>query len=317
MTHFIMKVAGIDTGKAELHVCLLPSEERFTVANTPDGIAALVKRLKEARIKRVAIESTSIYHRAAGRALAKAKLEVAVVQPRQARAFAEVVLQWSKSDPIDTYILARLAQVVSKASPVADPTIEALAEHLTYIEQLEERIVWLKTSLERFAMERLRGMIAADIKTLEKRRKAELRKLEAKLRQDEGLAKRLDLLLSIPCIAERTALSLLIRLPELGTLSREQAASLTGLCPRLHDSGKFKGERHIYGGRGRVRKALFMAAFTGACRWNRELQDFYQRLLAKGKAHTSAITACSRKLVILANAILTRQTPWQSREVMP
>jgi transposase len=317
MTYHSTKAAGIDTGKYELHVCLLPGEERLTLANSPEGIALLVERLKRARIKRVAIEATSIYHRACARALARARIKVAVAQPRQARAFAEALLEWSKADAIDAYVLARFAQVFDTPRPVADAKLEALAEVMTYVEQLEERIVWLKTSLERFQAERLVAAIRADIKTLEKRRAAELRKLEARLRQDRRLGERLDLLLSIPCVAERTALSLLIRMPELGTMTRQQAARLAGLAPCLYESGKFKGERHIYGGRARLRKALYMAAFTGACRWNRDLQTFYKRLLARGKAHTAAVTACSRKLVILANAILARATPWQPREVMP
>lgn len=317
MTHLSMKTAGIDTGKTELVVCLLPGEERFTVENTPKGIAELVRRCRAAGIERAAIESTSIYHRAAARALAKAGIGVVVAQPRQSRRFAEVVLQWSKSDAIDAYVLARLAQVLDTPKPLQDRRIEALSEFMTYIEQLEERIAWLKTSLERFQAGRLRKAIAADIKALEKRRAAELCKLEALVRQDQGLAGRLDLLIGIPCVAERTALSLLIRMPELGSLSREQAARLAGLAPCLDESAKHKGERHIYGGRARPRKAIYMAAFTGACRWNPDLQTFYKRLLAKGKKHTQAVVACARKLVILANTILARGTPWVPREVMP
>jgi len=317
MTHLSMKTAGIDTGKDELHVCLLPAKEAFKVDNTAEGIAILVRRCREAGIVRAAIESTSIYHRDAVRALQKAGIEAAVVQPRQARAFAMVVLQWAKSDPIDSFVLARLGQVLDELKPVQDEKIEKLAEFLLYVEQTEERIAWLKTSLERYRAGRLRSAIEADIKALEKRRKAELSKLEADVRKDQAMAKRLDLLLSIPCVGGRTAIGLLIRMPELGSLSREQAARLAGLAPCLNDTAKRTGERHIQGGRAKVRKTIFMAAFTGAMQWNHDLMTFYRRLIAKGKAHTEAITACSRKLLILANTILARQSPWQNREVTP
>ena len=115
----------------------------------------------------------------------------------------------------------------------------------------------------------------------------------------------------------RTALGLLIRMPELGHLSREQAASLVGLAPHVHESGKFKGERHIYGGRARLRQTIFMAAFAASAHWNADLKAFYRRLIAKGKAHTAAIIACARKLIIIANAVLARGTPWQDRRVTP
>ena len=118
-------------------------------------------------------------------------------------------------------------------------------------------------------------------------------------------------------MAERTAIGFLIRMPELGHLGREQAASLAGLAPHLCDTGQFRGERHIYGGRERFRHTAFMAAFAAAMQWNEDLQVFYRRLLAHGKTHTAAVVACARKLVILANAILARGTPWQDKRVMP
>jgi len=260
-----MTVAGIDTGKTELHVHFLPSEDGFVVANTAEDIAELVARCRKAGVERAAIEATSIYHRRAARALAEAGIETLVVQPRQSRAFANAVLQWAKSDAIDAWVIARFAQVMDVIMPLASGQIEALAETLTFIEHLEERLAWLKTSRERFTDQRLLKAIAADIKRLGQSRRKHLRVLEASLRKDKDLAQRLDLLLSIPCIAERTALSLLIRMPELGSISREQAASLAGLAPVVRDSGNAKGERHIYGGRDRVRKALSMAAFTGLC----------------------------------------------------
>lgn len=317
MTHHSMTVAGIDTGKAELHVHLLPSDETFVVKNTAEGVAALVARCRKAGVARAVIEATSIYHRAAARALADAGIETAVVQPRQSRAFAQAVLQWAKSDAIDAWVLARFAQVIDAARPLAPRQIEAFSEALAFIEHLEARTAWLKTSRERFADRRLLKSIDADIKRLERSRKAHLRTLEASLRKDGGLAQRLDLLLSIPCIAERTALGLLIRMPELGSITREQAASLVGLAPVVRDSGNAKGERHIYGGRARVRKTLFMAAFTGAMQWNRELKACYRRLLARGKHHTEAVVACARKLLIFANTVLARKTPWIKTEVMP
>jgi transposase len=317
MTDLNMKTAGIDTGKEELHVCLLPGKELFKVTNDAAGIAELVRRCSAAGVTRAAIEATSVYHLKAARALSKAGIETCVVQPRQARHYAQALLKWDKSDEIDAFVLARLAQSLDKPAPLADVKFEALAENMTFIEHLEERAAWLKTTLERYEDARFTRKIEADIKDLQKRRKAELAKLEARLRKDAELERRFDLLLSIPGVAERTSLGLLIRMPELGAMTRGQAAKLAGLAPQLSKSAKHDGERHIYGGRARVRKTAFLAAFASAMQWNPDLKSVYQRLRKNGKAHTSAVTACARKLIHLANAVLARGTPWTERSAMP
>jgi transposase len=312
-----MKVAGIDTGKDELCICFLPGDICFKASNDAAGIALLVERCLAAGIVRAGIEATSIYHRKAAEALRAAGIETAELQPRQVRAFATALLQWSKTDPIDANVIARLTQVLDKVRPGKDGRIEAFAEHLTFIEHLEERMAWLKTSLERFEDVRFREKILAEVKALRKSRLAELRLLEAALRQDKALALRLDLLLSIGGVGLRTALGFLIRMPELGSMSREQAARLAGLAPCDDTSAKRTGERHIFGGRARLRKTAFMAAFAAASHWNPDLKAYYKHLRQRGKAHTSAVTACARKLIILANTILQRQTPWQDKRGTP
>lgn len=130
------------------------------------------------------------------------------------------------------------------------------------------------------------------------------------MRADKALGRRLDLLLSVPGIGMPTALALLIAMPELGSISREQAAALIGLAPFDHDSGKHHGRRHIAGGRARPRQALYAAALPAAYRWNRQLMALYARLTAAGKPHKLALVACARKLVIFANTVLQRGQPW-------
>jgi len=115
------------------------------------------------------------------------------------------------------------------------------------------------------------------------------------LRAHEDLGRRLDLVLSIPGLGERTAIALIVRMPELGRVSREEAAALAGLAPYDDDSGKHKGQRHIAGGRGRLRRSLFAAALSAAFRWNKAPIELYTRLTARGKAHNAALIACARK----------------------
>ena len=83
-------------------------------------------------------------------------------------------------------------------------------------------------------------------------------------------------------------------MPELGRVSREEAAALAGLAPFDNDSGKHKGQRQIAGGRGRLRRSLFAAALPAAFRWNKALVALYTRLKARGKSHNAALIACAR-----------------------
>ena len=106
-------------------------------------------------------------------------------------------------------------------------------------------------------------------------------------------------------------------MPELGQVSREQAAAIAGLAPFVRQSGTRQGETHIGGGRIRLRRALYMPALAGATRWNPVLRALYQRLITRGKAPTSAVVACARKLLVMANAVVARGTPWQNRTAHP
>ena len=131
----------------------------------------------------------------------------------------------------------------------------------------------------------------ADIARLKARRLAEMARIAKALRTHHDLARRLKLVLSIPGIGERTALALIVRMPELGRISREEAAALAGLAPFDDDSGTYEGRRHIAGGRGRLRRSLFAAALPAAFRWNQALGQLYGRLIAAGKPHNLALVS--------------------------
>jgi transposase len=101
-------------------------------------------------------------------------------------------------------------------------------------------------------------------------------------------------------------------MPEIGQISREQAAALVGLAPYDDDSGNHIGARHIDGGRKRLRHALYAAALAASFRWNPQLIALYKRLIAAGKGHKRALIACARKLLIFINAVVARGTPWRA-----
>ena len=131
------------------------------------------------------------------------------------------------------------------------------------------------------------------------------------------LAKRLDLFVSVDGVGLRTAVAILVRMPEIGRVTREQAAALAGLAPYDDDSGDEIGVRHIEGGRERLSKSLYVAALPATFRWNHQLiiTLIYKRLITAGKPHKLALIACARKLLIFVNTVVARATPWTTRPV--
>lgn len=313
MRQSITTVAGIDTGKAFLDLAVIPGGPVFRVGNDPQGWREAIERLQRAGVERVGIEASGGYERGAVIALEQVGLAVVRHQPAQIRLFARMRLQRAKNDRIDAQVIAAFTALVHPQRPPTDPQLQALGDHLVYIEQLGEDIARLKTRLEHQHDERLAELIKTDIALLKRRQAVERGMLEAALRLDAALSRRLDLLLSVPGIGLPTALALVIQMPELGSITREQAAALIGLAPFDRDSGQHRGQRHIAGGRARPRKALYAAALPAAFQWNRQLVALYRRLRANGKAHKQALVACARKLVIFANTVLARDTPWQTQ----
>jgi transposase len=310
----IIITAGIDTSKDKLDIAVHGGAAGFSTKNDASGWQDVATQLTGAGVTRVGIEATGGYERGVTRYLQKAGFTVVVMQPMQVKAFAKLHLKRAKNDRIDAVLIAACVHVLDADNKLPpDPRFDALADHLTFIEQLEEDIVRIKTRLEHVSDKRLRRIAEADIKRLTKRRTEELQRLLAALRKYKDLAARFDLVESVPSIGTRTALCIVVRMPELGQVSREEIAALAGLAPFVQQSGKRAGQAHIGGGRSRVRKALYIAALPGAFRWSPELKAFYARLLAKGKSHKSALTACARKLLIFANTVVKRGTPWQTK----
>lgn len=313
MTQTSTTTAGIDTSKLKLDIAVHGRAGRWQVANSISGWRKLVTRLAEVGVKRVGIEATGGYERGVVEHLRAADFIVLVLQPMQVKAFGRVHLRRAKSDALDAVLIAACASAIDHPRGAPDPRLADLAGYLTFLEQIEEDIARFKTRLEHVDEPQLRKLVNSDIRRLKVRRTAQMRTIAKHLRDNDDLARRLDLVLSIPGIGERTALALIIRMPELGRVSREEAAALAGLAPFDDDSGQHKGQRHIAGGRGRLRRSLFAAALPAAFRWNKTLIVFYARLTAAGKSHKTALIACARKLLIYANTVIQRGTPWTEK----
>jgi transposase len=313
MTQISITTAGIDTSKAKLDIAVHGRTERWQVANALPGWRTLAANLVKAGVTRVGIEATGGYERGVVEHLQTAGFTVLVMQPIQVKAFGRVHLRRAKNDALDAVLIAACAATLNDPRIASDPRLTELAGYLTFLEQAEEDIARFKTRLEHIDEPALRRLVNSDIKRLRTRRAAQMRTIARLLRDHDDLAERLDLVLSIPGIGERTALALIIRMPELGRVSREEAAALAGLAPFDDDSGKHRGQRHIAGGRGRLRRSLYAAALPAAFRWNKALIALYARLTAKGKVHKAALIACARKLLIYANTVVQRRTPWTEK----
>jgi transposase len=184
------------------------------------------------------------------------------------------------------------------------------AEQLTMIDQINEDTARLKNRIESCRNVEINKLWHEDIGHLEQREKAALKALVAAIRKHPDLAKRLALINSVDGIGLPTAVAILVRLPEIGRITREQAVALAGLAPYDDDSGDQAGVRHIEGGRKRLRRALYTASLAASFRWNLQLIQLYQRLTAAGKEHKRALVACARKMLIFANTVVARGTPW-------
>ena len=93
------------------------------------------------------------------------------------------------------------------------------------------------------------------------------------------------------------------RMPELGKLTRAKITALAGLAPMNRDSGEHQGRRTIFGGRARIRRALYMAALS-AIRYNDVIKAYYSKLRARGKQPKVALVAVMRKLLLHLNGLM-------------
>ena len=308
-----MICAGIDTGKRKLDVALAEGRHRLQVNNDSDGHAALSGWMRKHRVKRVGIEASGGYEQAVVAKLRRDGFLVIVFQPAQVRAYAKFHLQRAKNDNIDAALIAACTAAAQKIHVPPDPRLRPFAEHLTLIEQITEDIAHLKTRRESSRDQRIRHHWDDEIARLKKLLRIELKALIAALRQHRDLSVRLDLIASVDGIGPKTAVAILIRMPEIGRVTREQAAALAGLAPYDDDSGDQVGARHIDGGRERLRKSLYSAALAAAFYWNPQLNLIYRRLVTAGKPHKVALVACARKLLIYANTVVERGMPWTKR----
>ena len=305
----ITRYAGIDVAKAKLDIAVHGLEDEVQVTNDEAGLVRLFAWLADRCVARVGLEASGGYERRAVLFLQGQGLEVIVHQPAEVRAFARFKRIRAKNDRIDARLIAAATAQVEGVKAASDPRLLDLAERLTAYEQAADLVAQTKTFLEHVTLADLRLQYEARLRELKAWKKALARDLVERLRQDPELARRMDLALSLPGMGRIVAASFVIRMPELGRMSRGQAACLIGVAPFDRDTGQSQAQRHIAGGRARPRRMLYLAALV-AKRIDPAFKAFAARLSAQGKKPKVVIVAVMRKLIEAANLVLGRGTPW-------
>lgn len=298
---------GIDVSKASLSV--YHAGISSTIDNEAAAITAYFSELPQD--SRIVLEATGKYHRVAHQVLESMGFPVMVINPHQSYHFKQMVKVRCKTDAVDAKLLSDYGDTSQFETTLCmEEDAEALQElsrHLDDLKRLKEDVlnrIGESKGFVKGSLEKVLGGIKTQIEDAEKQ-------LSKRIMSDALLKRRLELLCSIPGIGAGTGMMLLSCLKELGTLDKRAIASLTGLAPLNNDSGKFNGKRRIHGGRHHVRQNLYMPIVGASTQHNARLKKFYEAKVAEGKEKKVILTACMRKLVVWANAILASDEPWQ------
>jgi transposase len=303
-------VVGIDVSKGKLDIAIWPSGEQFTISNDRTGITRLVQRLKPLVPTRVVLEATGKLERLAVSELAGAGLPVVVVNPGRVRHYVKARGHHAKTDPIDARLIAEFARDLEpEFHPLRDADTEELAALCQRRQQLLEMQQMEKNRLAR-AERTTRKSIQATLRFLQRELEQVEREIERRIKDSPIWQAKRELLASMKGIGATSCSTLLAWLPELGECSRQKICALVGVAPYDDDSGEWHGRRHIAGGRGAVRRVLYMATLS-AVRHNPDLHNYYQRLLSRGVAPKSALIAALRKMVTILNAMVRDNSRWR------
>ena len=294
---------GVDVAKASLDVAWAERSRRF--ANNKSGLSALTKWVKQSPFAvHLICEASGGYERGLLDAAEQNAIKVSLVQANRVRQYARAAGILAKTDKVDARVLCAFG---SAMQPEPTPPLSAQQKRLRELEtqrqHLSRMMVAEQNRLAQLNDKELQRLTRSLLATLKKQMAAIDMRMVGLIAEDQTLKQKAQKLTAIAGVGTRTAMLLLARMPELGTLNRTQAAALAGLAPFNRDSGTLRGKRTIFGGRRALRCGLYMAALVAA-RHNLILRNFYQRLRSNGKPHKVALTAVMRKLLLALNHTL-------------
>ncbi len=303
---------GVDTGKTQLDIYIRPLNIYFVVSNDEVGIKEAIKTIKKYKVTRIVIEATGRLEQPFIVACAKANLPFVIANPVRIKKFAGAINQQAKTDKLDAQLIAYYAEVIKpELSQLKPEDIRLMSDLLSRRRQLMEMQTMEKNRLQIMPKE-----ITSSIKPVLTVMKNQLDKIDNKLQKlidsrDEYKIKN-DIIQSVPGVGKVVAFNLISEMPELGYINNKEASSLVGVAPFNRESGSYKGNRMIRGGRSQIRTAMYMAMMS-AIQCNRTFKEYYQRLVAAGKPKKVAIIACIRKLVITLNSMVRDGVYWDPK----
>jgi transposase len=300
---------GVDVCQAWLDIHELPSGHTARVANQPESIAELVTGWQIGS-PLVVLEATGGLERGLVQALHVAQIAVAVVNPAQVRHFAKGFNK-AKTDAIDAWLLAQFAAVVKPSPQVL---VSASAQQLTELVRRRQQLVETNVAEKNRqgnAAAHLQAGISAHIAFLDQQITDLTAQIHTLSQTQADWRRKSTILQSVPGIGPITAVSCLAELPELGQLNDKQIARLVGVAPLNRDSGQYRGQRQIAGGRTAARCGLYMATMV-AIRFNPVIATFFQRLSDRGKPFKVALIACLHKLLVIINAMIRDNQTWKT-----
>jgi len=305
---------GVDVSKGSLDIYRPDTEQRLKIDNSEAAVAEFCQTLQEKkRSLLVVMEATGGYETLLVNQLALHDLEAAVVNPRRVRDFAKGIGVDAKTDLIDAQILSKYGEVVCPKPMVMKSEHEQkhaalVARRSQLLELINQENNRLKQSWDNDAKQSIRDVL----EMLKKQRKSSDSQLAKMLQEDTENQRTIEILQSVKGVGPVMISTLIAELPELGKLNRAEVAKLVGVAPINRDSGKKSGKRFIGGGRGQVRRVLYMATIV-AIRHNPTIRAFYQHLKSKGKVSKVAIVACMRKFITILNLLVKTDQPWQTK----
>lgn len=303
---------GIDMAKASFDTVVLETGEHRSFKTTRGEIAKAVRWIAKHDHPMIVMEATGSYEADLVDALHEVKIDLAVMNPRWIRRFAESSGQLAKTDKIDATLLARYAgQMQPHPQKPSSKALKTLRELVTRRNQITRMKTMEKGHGEHVRSKEVQRSLRALTKQLDKQQAAIEKEIKEHVNNDPNFRQRAELMQTVPGIGPTTAAMLTAELPELGRCNRQEIAALVGVAPINRDSGQLRGRRKTRAGRKQVRTGLYMAAIS-ASQYNPVLKEFYQRLRAAGKSGMVAVIAVMRKLLVILNSMLARNEPWRN-----
>lgn len=303
---------GIDVSKHSFDGFVLGKEQEFQMTNDSEGIKKCIKLCHKTKPELIVMEATGGYENALASHLQVESFAVAIVNPRRIRDFARALGKMAKTDKIDAQVIAKFAATLE---PMPHEFIDDKSRKLKALISRRNQLVKMHTAevnrREHALDKEIKKSINAIVHAIEKQLKNVDIDINDAINGVPELKQKAEFLESIPGIGKITASVLVAELPELGILNRRQIAALVGVAPMNRDSGIFRGKRMTGGGRRHIRSRLFMPTLV-ATQYNPVISKYYQTLVEKqGKCKMVALTAATRKLLCIMNAMLKNNQYWQ------